>query len=104
MKITIRPAVPADVPALRLLIDASVRGLQAHDYTPAQIDRALESVFGVDSQLIADGTYFVAEIGAAEGRSSQESQKEIAGCELPVEQRGILLALGLALCRGRVAK
>src|SRR5437868_10029649 len=59
--IRIRKAVPADVPVLRALIDASVRGLQAQDYTPAQIDRALESVFGVDSQLVADGTYFVAE-------------------------------------------
>ena len=82
MKVTLRPAVPADVPALRALIDASVRGLQAHDYTPAQIERALESVFGVDSQLIADGTYFVAEIAAAQGRSPQKElqKKEIAGC------------------------
>src|SRR5437588_9975573 len=81
MKTTIRPAVPADVPALRLLIDASVRGLQAQDYTPAQIDRALESIFGVDSQLIADGTYFVAEIVTSEDTSPQEElQKEIAGC------------------------
>src|SRR5947209_19719407 len=82
MKTTIRPAVPADVPALRLLIDASVRGLQAQDYTPAQIDCALESVFGVDSQLIADSTYFVAEIVTSEGGSSQEEsqKKEIAGC------------------------
>jgi len=48
---------------LRELIDASVRGLQAADYTSAQIDGALQSVYGVDSQLIADGTYFVAEAG-----------------------------------------
>jgi GNAT superfamily N-acetyltransferase len=59
--IHIRPAVPADIPALRVLIDASVRQLQAQDYTPTQIDSALQSVFGVDSQLIADGTYLVAE-------------------------------------------
>jgi GNAT superfamily N-acetyltransferase len=57
----IRQAVPADVPSLRSLIEASVRGLQTADYTPNQIEGALESVFGVDSQLIADGTYFVAE-------------------------------------------
>jgi GNAT superfamily N-acetyltransferase len=61
MNISLRQAVPADVPALRLLIDASVRGLQAADYTPAQIEGALQSVYGVDSQLIADGTYFVVE-------------------------------------------
>jgi GNAT superfamily N-acetyltransferase len=57
----IRPAVPADVPILRELIDASVRRLQSQDYSPAQIDSALRTVFGVDSQLIADGTYLLAE-------------------------------------------
>jgi GNAT superfamily N-acetyltransferase len=59
--VTIRQAVPADVPALRALIDASVRGLQASDYTAAQIEGALATVYGVDTRLIADGTYFVAE-------------------------------------------
>lgn len=61
MKISIRPAVGADVAILRKLIDASVRGLQAGDYTPSQIENALATVYGVDTQLIADGTYFVAE-------------------------------------------
>src|ERR1700675_1728514 len=59
--IRLRLAVPEDVPILRQLIDASVRGLQTQDYTPAQIDGALKTVFGIDSQLIADGTYIVAE-------------------------------------------
>jgi GNAT superfamily N-acetyltransferase len=59
--IRLRLAVPEDVPVLRELIDASVRCLQAEDYTPAQIEGALKTVFGVDSQLIADGTYIVAE-------------------------------------------
>lgn len=63
MNLSLRQAVPADVPALRVLIDASVRGLQAADYTPNQIEGALQSVYGVDSQLIADGTYFVVEAG-----------------------------------------
>jgi len=44
------------------VIEASVRGLQAQDYSPAQIEGALASVYGVDSQLIADGTYYVAEV------------------------------------------
>jgi hypothetical protein len=57
----IRHAVLADIPVLRVLIDASVRELQAQDYTNAQIENALRTVFGVDSQLIADQTYFVAE-------------------------------------------
>ncbi len=71
MDIRIRPAVPADVPALRALIEASVRVLHTPDYTPAQIEGALASVYGVDSQLIADGTYFVAETG---------EPPEIVGC------------------------
>lgn len=49
----------ADVPALQELIAASVRGLSVQHYTPAQIEAALVSVFGVDTQLIADATYFV---------------------------------------------
>jgi len=59
--IHLRLAVPEDVPVLRELIVASVRGLQTQDYTPAQIEGALKTVFGVDSQLIADGTYIVAQ-------------------------------------------
>jgi GNAT superfamily N-acetyltransferase len=57
----IRQATPADIPVLCALISASVRRLQANDYTPAQIESALNTVFGVDSQLIADGTYLLAE-------------------------------------------
>ncbi len=61
MNIQIRKAAVADVPRLCEIIEASVRGLQANDYSPAQIEGALQSVYGVDSQLIADGTYLVAE-------------------------------------------
>jgi GNAT superfamily N-acetyltransferase len=60
--IRIRKAAAADIPRLREVIEASVRGLQKNDYSPAQIEGALQSVYGVDSQLIADGTYFVAEV------------------------------------------
>lgn len=59
--VQIRVAVSDDIPVLRELIDASVRRLQAQDYSPVQIENALQTVFGVDSQLIADGTYLVAE-------------------------------------------
>ena len=51
-----------------------MRGLQAGDYSPAQIEGALASVYGVDSQLIADETYFVAEA------SDPLSQREIVAC------------------------
>lgn len=74
-EVSIRLAVEADVPALRNLIDASVRGLQTEDYSPKQIDHALQTVFGVDSQLIADGTYFV-----AEAREEDSGEFMIAGC------------------------
>jgi GNAT superfamily N-acetyltransferase len=61
MNVRVRKALAKDIPRLRQVIEASVRGLQAGDYTPAQIEGALQSVYGVDSQLIADGTYLVAE-------------------------------------------
>ncbi len=89
MQIRIRKAVVADVPALRALIETSVRELQAQDYTPAQMEGALETVFGVDSQLIADGTYFVAEARLLEAKHEEEKASEgknarsewvIAGC------------------------
>jgi GNAT superfamily N-acetyltransferase len=60
-EILLRKALPSDIPRLREVIEASVLGLQADFYTPQQIDGALKSVYGVDSQLIADGTYFAAE-------------------------------------------
>jgi len=82
--IQLRLAVPEDVPVLRELIDASARALQTQDYTPAQIEGALKTVFGVDSQLIADGTYIVAEAGptAIERTGAQHAQPElmIVGC------------------------
>ena len=71
MNIRIRQAVPPDIPVLGALIDASVRGLQAQDYTPTQIENALETVYGVDTQLIADGTYLVAEAVSVENASAQ---------------------------------
>ena len=58
-----RRATHADVVAIRRLIDLSVRGLSTAHYTPRQIDSALQYVFGVDTQLIDDGTYFVIEGG-----------------------------------------
>jgi GNAT superfamily N-acetyltransferase len=59
----LRLATPADVPALRALIDVSVRGLSAGFYTDSQIGSALKYVFGPDTHLIADGTYYVIEAG-----------------------------------------
>jgi predicted N-acetyltransferase YhbS len=57
----LRLACEADVPALEILIPLSARALQAPFYSTAQIEAALGPIFGVDRQLIRDGTYFVAE-------------------------------------------
>ena len=56
---TVRLATMADVPALQHLIERSVRALSTGFYTAAQINAAMSEVFGVDTQLIADGTYYV---------------------------------------------
>jgi GNAT superfamily N-acetyltransferase len=61
MKIHIRLAEARDIPLLRELIEASVRGLQLTDYSAAQLESALRTVYGVDTQLISDRTYFAAE-------------------------------------------
>jgi GNAT superfamily N-acetyltransferase len=55
----LRLATPTDIPAIRALINDSVRGLSREVYAPAQIESGLRYVFGPDTQLIADGTYFV---------------------------------------------
>ena len=54
-----RVALMADVPALQTLIASSARKLSAGFYTTEQIEAAVAYVFGVDTQLIADGTYYI---------------------------------------------
>jgi GNAT superfamily N-acetyltransferase len=55
----IRTATLADRPAIEKLIAQSARELSTADYRPEQIEGALRGAFGVDTQLIRDGTYFV---------------------------------------------
>jgi GNAT superfamily N-acetyltransferase len=83
----VRVAMMEDVTGIRRLIDASVRGLQAGDYTAAQIEGALATVFTVDSQLIADGTYFVAlaESGELAGCGGWSFRKTLYGVDHQVE-------------------
>ena len=66
---TLRKATTTDIPALNALIARSARGLSTADYRPPQIEGALRGAFGVDSQLLADETYFVV-----------EDSGEIVGC------------------------
>jgi GNAT superfamily N-acetyltransferase len=68
-----RYAVSGDIPALTDLIERSLREL-ALDYSAEQLDGSVGYLFGVDSQLIADGTYFVAEV------TVQGGERVIAGC------------------------
>ncbi len=65
----IRQATADDIPALKELIPQSVRLLSANYYTTEQIESGLTYIFGVDSQLITDGTYYVV-----------ETEGEIVGC------------------------
>lgn len=65
----IRLAREVDIPALEILIPRSVRELRSEYYSAAQMEAAIGSVFGVDRQLIRDGTYFVV-----------EHENEIVGC------------------------
>jgi GNAT superfamily N-acetyltransferase len=59
MEYVLRKATLDDRPALESLIARSARGLSANDYAPEQVEGALRGAFGVDTQLIADETYFV---------------------------------------------
>lgn len=76
--LALRPATLDDVPALRELIEQSVRGLQGSDYTPAQVEGALGTVYGTDRAMIADGTYFVIEHEGAIAACGGWSQRRTA--------------------------
>jgi GNAT superfamily N-acetyltransferase len=73
----LRTATAADLEAIRRLIAASVRGLQ-HEYSEGQREQALASVFTPDTQLIADGTYYVLE--AADGSVPEAPDGALAAC------------------------
>lgn len=63
MDFELRKAVESDFESMAELIAASVRGLARGIYDDRQIELSIKSVFGVDTDLIADRTYFVAEAG-----------------------------------------
>ena len=65
----IRLATMDDREAIGELIAESARQLSREHYNDAQIEAAISTVFGVDSDLIEDGTYFVA-----------ESSRSLVGC------------------------
>lgn len=66
--LTSRLAGLDDIPALQAVMAAAIGELQRGFLTPQQIESS-RMIMGLDSQLVADGTYFIVE---ADG--------EIAGC------------------------
>ncbi len=61
MNYLLRPAQPKEREALETLIAVSARALSREDYTEQEIEACITHVFGVDSEVVADGTYFVVE-------------------------------------------
>src|SRR5271169_3340826 len=57
----LRLATMDDLAILRQLVADSVWVLQAGEYSDAQREAAIRLVYGVDTQLIRDGTYFAVE-------------------------------------------
>jgi GNAT superfamily N-acetyltransferase len=86
-RFNLRVATFEDVPTIRELIETSVRGLQVGDYSARQIEGALATVFTIDSQLIADGTYFVAWTweGVAAGGGGWSKRRTLYGGDHQVE-------------------
>lgn len=58
----LRLATREDVPRLANLIEHSARELSRGFYSDAEAESAIRYVFGVDTLLVDDGTYFVASL------------------------------------------
>lgn len=89
MKSEIRTATRADEAAIQKLIEASVRALSVAHYSPAQIEASVTTAFSIDTQLIDDGTYYVAE-GADEllGCGGWSWRKTLCGGSHHVQRDG----------------
>ena len=82
MDYQVRQATLDDREAITRLIADSARHLSREHYDDAQIEAAIASVFGVDSTLIEDGTYFVAEqAGTLIGCGGWSKRKTLFGCD-----------------------
>ena len=88
MEFALREARPRDVDEISALIAASVRGLAVGIYDDRQIELSITSVFGVDHQLIEDGTYFVAESGGRiVGCGGWSKRKTLFGSSVYIKSR-----------------
>ncbi|HKP68617.1 MAG TPA: GNAT family N-acetyltransferase [Pyrinomonadaceae bacterium] len=85
----IRKATLADKPAIEKLIAESVRGLSRDDYDAKQIELSIRTVFGVDTDLIDDQTYFVVETdeGKLAGCGGWSKRKTLFGASVYEQSR-----------------
>lgn len=60
---TVRPAQHGEISLLNALIERSARALSVGFYTERETEAAVRHLFGVDSRLLDDGSYFVVEDG-----------------------------------------
>lgn len=91
VRVIIRLATMDDREAIRELIAESARQLSREHYNDVQIEAAIAKVFGVDSDLVEDGTYFVAEIpGALIGCGGWSRRKKLFGGDQYAADRGYL--------------
>jgi len=86
MGIRFRAATSEDIAAITELIAASVRKLQV-EYSPAEREAAIATVFTVDSRLVADGTYLLAisDDGRLAGCGGWSRRKTLYGGDHQVE-------------------
>jgi len=91
-EITLRLARTGDVSTLNALIERSARALSAGFYTEQETESAIRHVFGVDTTLITDETYFVVErehrVVACGGWSKRRTL--YGGDQRPVGERSLL--------------
>jgi GNAT superfamily N-acetyltransferase len=88
----LRKATLEERSVLQALIARSARGLSTGDYRPEQIEGALRGAFGVDTQLIEDGTYFVVEAdGEIVGCGGWSYRRTLFGGDARVERDATLL-------------
>ena len=57
----IRPAREDEKEVLEHIVALSVRELSREEYSEREIEGALRTIFGIDSELVKDGTYFAVE-------------------------------------------
>jgi GNAT superfamily N-acetyltransferase len=90
--LTFRLARLDEVEPLNALIHRSAAHLSRGFYEPAEIESANRFVFGVDTSLVRDGTYFVGEVGGARVACGGWSRRGAlyGGDQRPMDQAPVL--------------